>query len=224
MNKRSIIWNPTFISEYFLRRTLEKVFSDVSFSGKRCLDVGCGDRQYEDFFQEGEYIGIDVETSGRDTELKKPDLFYDGVSIPFDDDRFDYVICTQVLEHVQNPRSLLTEMVRARCQYLHIRAFCFPEHETPYDFFRYTEFGCKTMLTDVGLTPKTIIKDTGPIETVATLINLYVVSSFSFSVPGARRLLAIFFCSPVSLITILLAKILPNDGSLYLNLVIRAKK
>ena len=139
MTKRSIIWNPTFISEYSLRRSLEKVFSEVSFSGKRCLDVGCGDRQYEGFFQEGEYIGIDVETSGREPELKKPDIFYDGVSMLFDDNIFDFVICTQVLEHVQNPQSLLTEMVRVMKPGASIFIsvpFVFPEHETPYDFFR----------------------------------------------------------------------------------------
>ncbi len=36
----------------------------------------------------------------------------DGASLPFEDNAFDYVICSHVLEHVKNPRSFLNELSR----------------------------------------------------------------------------------------------------------------
>jgi ubiquinone/menaquinone biosynthesis C-methylase UbiE len=43
----------------------------------------------------------------------------DGENLPFGDNEFDYVICNQVLEHVQNPAAFLKEQMRvARSGYL----------------------------------------------------------------------------------------------------------
>ena len=36
----------------------------------------------------------------------------DGENLPFEDKEFDYVICNQVLEHVENPESFLNELSR----------------------------------------------------------------------------------------------------------------
>lgn len=36
----------------------------------------------------------------------------DGADLPFDDNEFDYVICNQVLEHVDNPSTFLKELSR----------------------------------------------------------------------------------------------------------------
>ena len=80
------------------------------------------------------------------------------------------------------------------------------------------------MFPNGGLAPKTMIKDTGPIKRFATMTNLYFVSSFSFSISVARKLLAVFFSFLVSLIKILFAKTLPNDGSFYFTLAIRPKE
>lgn len=42
----------------------------------------------------------------------KPVIFYDGKRFPFDDDAFDYVICSHVLEHVPDVPAFLEEVFR----------------------------------------------------------------------------------------------------------------
>ena len=36
----------------------------------------------------------------------------DGENLPFKDKEFDYVICNQVLEHVENPEKFISEQCR----------------------------------------------------------------------------------------------------------------
>jgi len=107
-----IIINPIHITVYRLKKALEATIRPLAIASVNCLDVGCGDRPYEYLFGQGKYIGIDVGVSGRSTKLKKPELFYDGKNIPYSDNQFDLVLCTQVLEHVSDPFSLIKEMVR----------------------------------------------------------------------------------------------------------------
>src|SRR5690606_38396715 len=100
------------------------------------LDVGCGDKSYQHLFGDVEYIGIDVEVSGRPDSNKNVDLFFDGENIPFEDDRFDFVLCAEVLEHCLDPVKLLSEMKRVLkadgILYLTVPSM-WGEHETPYD-------------------------------------------------------------------------------------------
>lgn len=42
----------------------------------------------------------------------RPVHFYDGGKFPFEDDQFDYVICSHVIEHVENPGDFLNEVFR----------------------------------------------------------------------------------------------------------------
>ncbi|KKP95270.1 MAG: Methyltransferase type 11 [Candidatus Moranbacteria bacterium GW2011_GWE1_36_7] len=51
---------------------------------------------------------------GNTEKLKtsKPVFFYDGKAFPFKDKEFDYVICSHVIEHVEDVESFLNEIVR----------------------------------------------------------------------------------------------------------------
>src|SRR5271165_3283545 len=45
-------------------------------------------------------------------EFTKPVIYYDGGKFPFRDNEFDYVICSHVLEHTENPQAFLGELGR----------------------------------------------------------------------------------------------------------------
>lgn len=48
----------------------------------------------------------------RKLEISKTIVFYDGGRFPFDDDAFDYVICSHVIEHVDDVEFFCSEMFR----------------------------------------------------------------------------------------------------------------
>jgi glycosyltransferase involved in cell wall biosynthesis len=98
------------------------------------LDCGGGDRRYGDprVFNM-EYLDFGL-----------PDLFGDGLHLPFADDSIDLILSQAVLEHVPDPQRALDEMVRVLRPggqiYLEI-AFMQPLHAVPYHYFNVTPHG-----------------------------------------------------------------------------------
>ena len=75
-------------------------------------------------------------------------------SIPVEDGRYEMVLCTQVLEHTPEPRAVLGELCRVLKPggelWLSTPLY-YPEHEPPYDFFRYTQFALRRLMEEQGL-------------------------------------------------------------------------
>ena len=90
-------WLGIFINPfYFARKGLSKNINKFSkkLSGS-LLDIGCGSKPYESFFNVDSYIGLDID---RDVarDKKKADFFYDGGKFPFKDGSFDCVgVCAE---------------------------------------------------------------------------------------------------------------------------------
>ena len=63
-----------------------------------------------------EYIGIEHEATfaatSAETHERKPDLYYDGKRLPFEDRSIDTILNIQVLEHTPTPGALVIEMAR----------------------------------------------------------------------------------------------------------------
>lgn len=108
----SIFINPYFIARYNLFKKIKKFSEWQDWHDKKILDVGCGIRPYEILFSNSKYTGIDIEDSGHKEEYKKVDRYFDGKNIPFNDNSFDLVICTQVIEHTLEYEYLLKEIYR----------------------------------------------------------------------------------------------------------------
>ncbi|MCC6384454.1 MAG: class I SAM-dependent methyltransferase [Bacteroidia bacterium] len=120
------------------------------------LDLGCGIKPFAGIYSKyaGKSVGIDVNHSPHSQSAV--DIIYDGKTIPFHDNEFDYVFCTEVMEHVPEPGSLLKEIYRVLKPggiLIMTTPFMVPLHEEPYDFYRYTKHGIKHLLTKAGLTP-----------------------------------------------------------------------
>lgn len=148
---------PSFNSS---RAYLEAFVRDASRrlpAGSLVLDAGAGDCRYGELFADHRYESADLCT------VDKPygELTYtcDLAAIPVDDGRFDAVVCTQVLEHVPEPETILRELSRVLkpggLLFLTVPLF-YAEHEVPYDYQRFTRYGLERLLPMAGFDIETL--------------------------------------------------------------------
>ena len=224
---RNVICNPVFLSEFRLRRALRGEINRLNLKNKTVLDLGCGDKQYQPFFLEADYFAIDVESSGRPAKMKCPDLYFDGVDIPFASNFFDVILCTQVLEHAENPMALMLEAKRV-CKKDGVIVlsvpFVYPEHEVPFDFRRYSAFGVHQLADQLNFTVINLVKDSKAIEVITVLFNLFFIHSLLPNIKWIKPFTSAFLCFPAQVFAFLFSLLLRADQELYFNIVVTLKK
>lgn len=220
---QGVFSNPFF----FIRRSLFLGIRKYAplLSGKM-MDFGCGRKPYQNLFTVTEYIGVDMEQTGHDHKLSLADVFYDGKKIPFGNETFDSVFCSEVLEHVFNPDEILPEIYRTLKpggRLLLTVPFCWNEHEVPYDYARYSSFGIKHLLQKHGFTILEF-QQTGNFARV--LFQLPAVYLFElFKEWGkAGYIVSMIFILPFNIAGLLLLPLLPINKSLYFNNIILVQK
>jgi SAM-dependent methyltransferase len=115
------------------------------------LDAGAGDCPYRPLFEHVRYEAAD--SCRVEKEYGPISYACDLTNIPVLSNRYDLVLLTQVLEHVPEPRTILAELHRVLKPggelWLTLPLF-FAEHEIPYDFYRYTQYGIRHLLQSTG--------------------------------------------------------------------------
>ena len=94
-------------------------------AGNRVLDLGCGEGRHAisaSLSADVQVIGIDINVRDLATARERSDgfesehdcqfLVASGFALPFADDAFDRVICSEVLEHIHDYEAVLTEIRR----------------------------------------------------------------------------------------------------------------
>jgi SAM-dependent methyltransferase len=117
-------------------------------AGKRVLDVGCGSKPYQPFFAgAAAYVGVDVQ------ENAQADLHGAIEALPVDDASFDVVLCTQVLEHVDDPSAAVRELYRVTAPGGRVLASTHGTqvyHPNPGDHWRWTHTGLERLFSANG--------------------------------------------------------------------------
>ncbi len=145
--------------------------AQVIAPGSRVLDVGAGEAPYRELFDEHVYVTLDHADT---PHSGKVDLHGAAESIPAEDGSFDAIVCTQVLEHVSQPLQALREfrrVLRTDGALIATVPFVWEEHETPYDFYRYTRYGIEQLLLDAGFAEIDVRARTDCFTTLAQLIR-----------------------------------------------------
>jgi SAM-dependent methyltransferase len=103
------------------------------------LEVGCGTGVVLLAVKQAgigvEHIGVDLaDPNGhRDSAASSLTLLpYSGLRLPFEDSSIDLVYASHVVEHVLDPRSLLSEMARVSRRFVYIEAPCEANLATTY--------------------------------------------------------------------------------------------
>jgi SAM-dependent methyltransferase len=120
----------------------------------RVLDAGAGDGRFAGLFRHTRYVGVDLAVGDTRWDFSQLDALSDLTALPFAANQFDVVLCTQVLEHVREPRAVLVELQRVLQPggrlYLSVPQ-SWHQHQKPHDYFRYTSFGLRYLFETSGL-------------------------------------------------------------------------
>jgi ubiquinone/menaquinone biosynthesis C-methylase UbiE len=143
------IWDPYYLLNNYLRKAYENVIPRLLKPDKKytILDYGCGIKPYYYLFEKNinNYIGIDIGDNPRADQ--KIDV---GEKLKFENNQFDFVLSSQVLEHVENYEQYLEESYRVLKQngYLLLSTHgTWQYHSSPYDFYRWTAYSLKRLIT-----------------------------------------------------------------------------
>ena len=147
------------------------------------LDVGCGDKPHEHIFRPhiDSYLGVEYDATfaatNASTHVKKADVLYDGLHLPFEDKSFDTVLSVQVLEHTPYAFELFAEMARVlrdKGRLIITVPFNGRLHEEPHDYLRFTPHMMRELCRRNGLTVKEIRTRGGYWSVVGHKVNSYL--------------------------------------------------
>jgi SAM-dependent methyltransferase len=149
----------------FLNRQLDRRVRE----GSSVLDAGCGEQPFRGRIEArgGKYLGCDVSRNAGNTV----DVVGTVMMLPFADRSFDIVLCSEVLEHVEDPDRAFGEMLRVLKGggYLIVTTpFLYPLHEEPDDFVRLTPHKLLFMANRYGAETVEAVRAGNEVEVLAT--------------------------------------------------------
>ena len=129
-----------------LQKTRDVVEHTLKFVKGETLDLGAGNAKYKSLIKPhtSKYTTFDMVPG------PNIDVVGDILNLSFKDKSFDTVISTQVLEHVQKPWVMVSEIeriLRPGGTAIVSAPFLVPYHADPHDYFRYTKEGMSALFT-----------------------------------------------------------------------------
>ncbi len=150
-------------------RKIAKLIQDLGTNAK-VLDLGSGVRR-----RAKHVINLEIEP------IQNVDVVADGHKLPFRDGVFDAVILEAVLEHVREPKLVISEVKRILCKdgYICVAVpFMQGYHASPTDYQRYTIWGLETLLSDFEKVESGSC--VGPTSALHWIFREYIGILFSF--------------------------------------------
>ncbi|MGL1888293.1 MAG: class I SAM-dependent methyltransferase [Reichenbachiella sp.] len=136
------------------------------------LDAGAGEQTYKHLFDHAQYEAADFEKV--DKPYAKSTYVCDLSQMPVEDNRFDFIVFNQVMEHLPEPAKVLNELNRVLKpggKMIYSGPLFYEEHEVPYDYYRYTQFGLKHLFSKTGFELEQLEWGEGYFGTVAYQLN-----------------------------------------------------
>jgi SAM-dependent methyltransferase len=165
----------TWVIRSALARWLRAQAEELAPRGPlRVLDVGCGPKPYYPVFAglASQYVGVDV-VDNPAAELTGP-----VEALPVPDGSFDLVLCTQVLEHCDDPVQAVRELRRVTAPGGRVLASTHGVqvyHPSPQDYWRWTHEGLRKLFAEHGEWSQLRVEPAaGTASALAMLLGTYV--------------------------------------------------
>ena len=125
--------------------------------GAWVLDAGAGDCPYKSNFAHVRYDATDL--CQVEKNYGKLSYICDLQYIPVRSSCYDLVFCSQALEHVPEPQKVVDNLARVLKPGGHLwltAPLFYEEHEAPFDYYRYTQYGLSHITHNAGLSIESI--------------------------------------------------------------------
>lgn len=128
------------------------------------LDIGASGNDHREHFPNRTTLDVDAS--------KNPDVVADAHNLPFDDDSFEVVVCSEMLEHADNPQKVISEIRRVlkpEGRVVLTTRFAFPIHDAPNDYWRFTPYGLRKLFSEFEIIE--VATDGGPFRAIAIQVQ-----------------------------------------------------
>lgn len=202
-NRKNHNWLVYNIGDKFLFKFKDYYRGDL-------YDLGCGDGSYKNFFLKfvENYIGVDWASSIHNVNANiVGDL---NKKLPIDSEVAGTVVSLSVMEHLHSPQIMLDEAFRILKEdgYFVLQVpWQWWIHEAPYDYFRYTPYALRLMLTKAGFSSIEIMATSGFFTTWLLKFNYFSLRFINRQFRLLRGILKMIFI-PIWFINQILAPLL----------------
>jgi SAM-dependent methyltransferase len=151
--------------------------------GATVVDLGAGEATLRAKLPNARYLAVDRGIGHGGWDYSGLDVVADAHAVPLADATADLVVCKQVLEHLTDPGRCLREIrriLKPGGRVLLSTNQQWPQHQQPYDFFRFTSFGLRHVFEAAGLA----------VERIEPMGGVFSVALFQFSQTLAPHLWA----------------------------------
>lgn len=215
--------NPIYLAKKYLCRGIKKI---DDYPNGILLDVGCGLKPYKNLFTNvNRYIGIELPTTL--SQSKVVDIFADTLNLPFKNCSFDTILCTEVLEHIREPKNLFSEAARV-LRANGILILSAPQvwgiHEEPHDYYRYTKYGLRYLAGYFGFEVIDISPTCGFWGVVGQRISSNIYNFYGKNKPFIFKALVLIPCCIIQIIFDFLNYLQGDVGDTLDNILVAYKK
>ncbi len=168
-----------FLDKLWVKKSIDFFLKSVDVEKGLLLDLGGGKSPYRELFRNRNVIYFCADLR----HISKADIVVDlNRKFPFKDGIADFVIFTQVLEHLPDSLFTLSEIYRILTPggkfFITVPLF-FRMHDIPNDFFRFTFYGLETLLKKSGFEKVNIWGHGDEFTILAESLN-FAISSVHF--------------------------------------------
>lgn len=128
------------------------------------LDIGASGNDHREYFPHRTTLDVDAS--------KKPDVVGDAHNLPFKDESFEMVACSEMLEHADSPQKVIDEIRRVLKpggRVVLTTRFAFPVHDAPHDYWRFTPYGLRKLFAEFEVIE--VATDGGPFYAIAVQLQ-----------------------------------------------------
>jgi len=168
------------------------------------IDVGAGESPWREWLPAAtRYQGIDVASAEAfGMEPSRPDItYYDGTTIPFDDASFDGALCIEVLEHVDDPDRVISEIsrcLRPGATLLLTVPWSARRHHLPYDFHRFTRERLLVLLSAHGFEQIEITERGTDISAIASKLVVLTARLLPRNIQTLWKVVPLIVLAPIT--------------------------